>query len=325
MSGPNSNYAVGVSNFSGTSYYEAGNVARFNPGDIDFAFSCLFWIDGSFHSTGERNIPAQFLWGNESGNTGWSLRIAAGNTLGIGDTSGVPYLVALFGTGAAQRVAAARLSLTFGTPAQNAAPGFYKRLILATGWHRSADNSVWLSINGSPVVADLTGGAPAASLVAPRMGLSPAGSDEANFCSIVGVAFDRGVQLNQSFGVGLHGAEAWVAARGSYSHDFLSATSSIDWTHRWNVGQSVGDIGGVLVQDANGASVATPPLAPASLADVGSSGRINLGALSTALYVSGPVPAKIDLTRVGNTLTLSQEKNPVWYAGLAAGQQPVQA
>lgn len=314
MTSPNSNFVSSIQNFSGATYYEAASGARFNPGDTDFAWSVLFWLNGNFHSADGAAVDRHFLFGNESGNDGWSLRIARGDDFSIADSANVPYLVAVLGTGSALRTASQRLALAPANPNLGTSSGFMKRLIQATGWYRATDNTLWLSVNGSVVALDTTAGTPGTSAAAPRIGLSPAGADAATYASVVGAAFVRDtLALTPARNLGLWAGEAWASARAGLKHGFISDPNSVDWTYRWEAEAAALGISGTITRSAaGGASLLTPPVAPAVLSDVGSAGRTNL---------AGSPPTKVAMNGAGVPVFV-QERNPVWYAGAGAVQPP---
>lgn len=302
MSTPNNNYVQSLAGFTANDYYEAGDVADFNAVD-DFAAFVLFWIRGQYQNSDPIGAQDSFLWGNidDANFTGWAIRIVAGSTFDAGGTTRDPVLVGALGDGVAN-FNNASLLLTDVT-ANVLKSGYTERLILATLMFDAGNALAGLGVNGS--LPGLTGAVYVPSALPPRLGLNPDGSQPATDVDIVSAGYIQGDLFSGATFGRVAGDTFRNARENNNGAFFTNQVIGLDWVHRY---VAINNGPGTLVRSAQGTALAAYPPAPASLVDVGASGRGNLAAGS--LFPPNPLA----LTRTGAGTVVDQIKNPDWYA-----------
>lgn len=301
MTSPNNNYVQAITSFSVANFYQAASVAPFNAA-ADFAAYVLFYLNGSYQAPGVVAAPPSFLWGNvdAGNNAGWSLSIATGGAPLAGAAID-PILLGQIGTGVA--LTPFQLPLSLSTVSQWITPGYVERLIHAVLMYDASEGLGALAVNGSIVdfqaVAAYSG-----SALAPRVGLSPAGTDPAFETSIVSCGYIRDADIFGAIPMGEFAGAVFQTARENNNGALISVPSGIDWLNRWNFNNADQ---GVLARSSFGARLATGPHAPAAVNDVGGSGVIN----QTTAFAS-PNPVALNLN---GSLFVTQVKNPDWHAG----------
>lgn len=301
-------YIAAAEQFQTDGYYEASELAAFNPATPEFGAFALFYILGSYQNAGlTASTPApQFLWGNYDvvNNTGWRLM------LGVSPIdSSSPALRLDLGDGSMNTY----YSL-FGTP-QNGS-GYIERLILAEFWQNEA--SLALAINGNIAIVDQAGSGPGQfspiailpSAKKARIGYGTDNDNEASFCGIVATGYSATCPIDIGAAVGYHFREA----RGSYSGGHIirpeagSIATDIDWTHRYEAASLVG-LAYSVQQNTRSSQLTATPVPPSIWPDAGNGGYTAQPGISAVAfnYAGG-----------GNTTPFfTSVKNIDWAMGLA--------
>lgn len=307
MSGPNNNYVGSLTGFSNADFYEAASIAQFNAiAATDFHAFVLILINGQYQLPLQASdaVP-QFLWGNEDNgnNTGWSIRILPGGAPAPGAAID-PVVVGRVGNGAGYDEVYLPLS---DSVVGSVSSAYIERLmLLQLGFFDDGVNQVaMLAVNGDVAEVLDTGNPYVASALAPRLGLSPGGADEASGVEVVGCGFSRGNLFGPNPAAFF--SNAFRTARGNFETGFITGLGSLDWIHRW---AAETPNPGIIAKTSAGAFQQQLPAAPAVLTDRGSSGVNN--------PLTGLSEAAIALNLTG-TIRVDQRKNPDWYHGGGTG------
>jgi hypothetical protein len=302
----NDNLIQAVSGFDvvddvSTGHYQAASAGAFNQGnavDGSFAAFCTFYVRGELVAM-PSSLPAsgaQFLWGNLSGNNGWSL------SLGLADN--VLSLIATIGTGAGTVTVAFPLTGS-ALPSGNFA-SVIERLIMAALWY-DGDNLA-LTVNGNLVAPSAVVASFGVSNAAVRMGLNPAGSAPAIYADIVSVGFYNGVPLSATTRtIGQLAGLAFRSARESFGSGLILPDSGHDWTYRYwarTLAFTNAPAAANVRKNSIGTSITAPAPANQPLVDIGLGGSQDTAGTAIALLPS-----------TDSGLFLASQKNVDWYHG----------
>lgn len=312
----NDTYVQAWTSLSADAFLEAASVAPFNAaGGGDVLASVLFKIPGLAFPTGDdnfNNLPWH-LWGNVDGGPGtegWALELIDDD--GIGGTG--LSLCARVGGGVGKAIFP--LASTVAATA-NGLASLADRLILASLHWRAEDNVLDLYINGNRVARSANADALVDATAAPRVGLSPSGTNGAGNIEIVGVGFKR-IPANQSQFVPQFAAAGFRESRqdlalGLISNSIATAPSLVtDYDHRYNAkpGTQSASLGkGTNPNPPQGTYGynAPNPLAQSPTPDVGNAGGSAIAGVS-------PVLLNVVLNEAGAVFVLTT-RDPDWFQG----------